>query len=50
MPGAEPIKIEIEICKLPRLKNLHGLKFKRLSGASTDYKVVCEQILAGVAL
>ncbi|KAJ3021939.1 Map microtubule affinity-regulating kinase [Thoreauomyces humboldtii] len=44
------LKIEIEICKLPRLKNLHGLRFKRLSGASNDYKDICEKILGTVAL
>jgi MAP/microtubule affinity-regulating kinase len=41
----EPLKLEIEVCKLPRLNNLHGLKFKRLAGASSEYKEVCEKLL-----
>ncbi|KND04485.1 CAMK/CAMKL/MARK protein kinase [Spizellomyces punctatus DAOM BR117] len=44
------MKFEIEICKLPRLKNLHGLRFKRVSGPSNEYKDICEKILAAVAL
>lgn len=49
-PGKESLKFEIEICKLPRLRNLHGLRFKRVSGSSSDYKDICEMLLAAVAL
>ncbi|KAJ3158829.1 Map microtubule affinity-regulating kinase [Geranomyces michiganensis] len=48
--AADGLKIEIEVCKLPRLKNLHGLRFKRVAGSSNDYKDVCEKILATVSL
>ncbi|KAJ1558107.1 hypothetical protein HK096_003516 [Nowakowskiella sp. JEL0078] len=50
MASKDVVKFEIEVCKLPRLKNLHGLKFKRVGGSSTDYKDICEKILAEVAL
>lgn len=49
-PGKENLKFEVEICKLPRLRNLHGLRFKRLSGASSDYKDNCEMLLKSVTL
>jgi MAP/microtubule affinity-regulating kinase len=48
--GGENLKFEVEICKLPRLKNLHGLRFKRLGGSSSDYKDVCEKVLDSVQL
>ncbi|KAJ1557067.1 Map microtubule affinity-regulating kinase [Nowakowskiella sp. JEL0078] len=48
--GKDGVKFEIEVCKLPRLKNLHGLRFKRVGGSSTDYKDICEKILAEIAL
>ncbi|KAI9209930.1 KA1 domain/Ssp2 C-terminal domain-containing protein, partial [Polychytrium aggregatum] len=43
-PNKEQVKFEIEVCKLPRLKNLHGLRFKRVGGSSSDYKDICEKI------
>ncbi|KAJ3078968.1 Serine/threonine-protein kinase par-1, partial [Rhizoclosmatium hyalinum] len=49
-PGKDGVKFEIEVCKLPRLKNLHGLRFKRLAGSSTDYKDICEKVFGSAGL
>ena len=48
--GNETVVFEVEICKLPRLKNLHGLKFKRVDGSSASYKDFCERLLASIQL
>jgi len=50
IPDKEDLKFEVEICKLPRLNNMHGLKFKRLSGTTSDYKDICEKLLSTVEL
>jgi len=50
IPDKEDLKFEVEICKLPRLNNMHGLKFKRLSGTTSDYKEICEKLLNTVDL
>jgi len=50
IPDKEDLKFEVEICKLPRLNNMHGLKFKRLSGTTSDYKEICEKLLSTVEL
>ncbi|KAJ3339763.1 Map microtubule affinity-regulating kinase [Entophlyctis luteolus] len=48
--GKDGVKFEVEICKLPRLKNLHGLRFKRLAGTSADYKDICEKVFGSAGL
>jgi len=50
IPEKEDLKFEVEICKLPRLNNMHGLKFKRLSGTTADYKEICEKLLNTVEI
>lgn len=44
------VRFDIEVCELPRLKNLHGLRFRRIGGGSDQYKDVCSRILATVNL
>ena len=44
------VRFDIEVCELPRLKNLHGLRFKRLGGPSAQYKDVCSKILQIIRL
>lgn len=48
--GKDTSRLEIEVCKLPRLNNLHGLRFKRLGGNSSDYKEICEKLLTAIQL
>ena len=43
-------KFEIEVCRLPRLNNIHGLRFKRIEGSSASYKSACEKILEKISL
>ncbi len=47
---APPCTVEIEICSLLRLDDVHGLRLKRLFGLSEDYKKLSECILAAVRL
>ena len=44
------LKIEIEVCRLPLLKNLYGLKFRRSNGSGSEYKEACEGILGLLTL
>jgi MAP/microtubule affinity-regulating kinase len=44
------VRFDVEVCELPRLKNLHGLRFRRISGPSTEYKEICSKVLQTVRL
>lgn len=44
------VRFDVEVCELPRLKNLHGLRFKRIGGPSAEYKEICGRILSNVEL
>ena len=47
---ASGLKIEVEVCRLPLLKNLYGLKFRRSNGSGYEYKEACEKILGLLSL
>jgi len=49
-PLEEKITFEVEVCKLPRLDNMYGLKFKRLSGPTYEYKDICEKLIKLIRL
>lgn len=44
------LKFEVEVCELPRLKNLHALRFKRVTGPSQEYKDICGKLLQTIHL
>ncbi|KAI3638604.1 hypothetical protein MIR68_003102 [Amoeboaphelidium protococcarum] len=46
----DTVRFDVEVCELPRLKNLHGLRFRRIAGGSDQYKDACGRLLATVNL
>eukprot|EP00834_Sanchytrium_tribonematis_P001887 NODE_50_length_31184_cov_0.705099.p8 type:complete len:389 gc:universal NODE_50_length_31184_cov_0.705099:25145-26311(+) len=44
------LKLEVEVCRLPLLKNLYGLKFRRSTGSGNEYKEASEKILGLLVL
>jgi MAP/microtubule affinity-regulating kinase len=46
----DAVRFEIEVCEVPQLRNVHGLRFKRLNGPSSEYKDICGMILQTVKL
>jgi serine/threonine protein kinase len=48
--GKGSLGFQIEVCKVPKMSNLHGLNFKRISGGVWNYKKVCNKILSQMVL
>ncbi len=44
------IRFEAEVCKLPRLANMHGLRLKRISGDVWAYKALVDQLVSHLDL
>ncbi|KAJ3415109.1 Map microtubule affinity-regulating kinase [Chytridiales sp. JEL 0842] len=42
------VKFEVEICKLPKVKGVYGVRMKRLSGDTWDYKNLSAKILTAL--